>query len=183
MAWRTASSTRPAIVAEVVEDRSRAGRGRPRACERAVGGPGDRPGPQRERGVNSFEARRPRVEQHGETPAYDLVAVDPTTQAFLAALIGAVVAGGAVLAWHVSDRQQRQTTPVEEPVVPPGVATVLSVLRSSAVVVDDNDAVLKASAPAYALGLVRGHRARRPTTSPTWCGRSAATARSARPSS
>ena len=30
---------------------------------------------------------------------------------------------------------------VEEPVVPPGVATVLSVLRSSAVVVDDGDAV------------------------------------------
>jgi two-component system sensor histidine kinase SenX3 len=61
-----------------------------------------------------------------------------------------------VLAWHVSERQQRHTSPVEEPVVPPGVATVLSVLRSSAVVVDDNDLVLKASAPAYALGLVRG---------------------------
>ena len=85
-----------------------------------------------------------------------LLGVDPTTQAFLAALIGAIVGGGAVLAWHVSERQQHQTTPVEEPVVPPGVATVLSVLRSSAVVVDGNDAVLKASAPAYALGLVRG---------------------------
>jgi two-component system sensor histidine kinase SenX3 len=83
--------------------------------------------------------------------------VDPTTQAFLAAVIGAIVAGGAVLAWHVSDRQQQATTHVEEPVVPPGVATVLSVLRSSAVVVDDSDVVLKASAPAYALGLVRGH--------------------------
>jgi two-component system, OmpR family, sensor histidine kinase SenX3 len=32
----------------------------------------------------------------------------------------------------------------------------LSVLRSSAVVIDENDVVLKASAPAYALGLVRG---------------------------
>ena len=41
--------------------------------------------------------------------------------------------------------------------MPPGVATVLSVLRSSAVVVDDDDEVLKASAPAYALGLVRGN--------------------------
>jgi two-component system sensor histidine kinase SenX3 len=40
--------------------------------------------------------------------------------------------------------------------VPAGVATVLSVLRSSAVVVDDDDVVLKASAPAYAFGLVRG---------------------------
>jgi two-component system sensor histidine kinase SenX3 len=82
--------------------------------------------------------------------------VDATTQAFLAALIGAVVAGGAVLAWHVSDRQQHRTAPAEEPLVPVGVATVLSVLRSSAVVVDDADVVLKASAPAYAMGLVRG---------------------------
>nr|WP_216654156.1 ATP-binding protein [Nocardioides sp. zg-DK7169] len=72
--------------------------------------------------------------------------------------MGAIVAGGAVLAWHISDRQQRRVTPAEEPLVPPGVATVLSVLRSSAVVVDEADVVLKASAPAYALGLVRGHR-------------------------
>ncbi len=82
--------------------------------------------------------------------------MDPTTQAFLAAVIGAVVAGGAVLAWHVSDRQQHQSAPAEEPAVPTAVATVLSVLRSSAVVVDDSDVVLKASAPAYAMGLVRG---------------------------
>ena len=84
------------------------------------------------------------------------MSVDPTTQAFLAALLGAVVAGSAVLAWHVSESQQRRAAHVEEPVVPPEVATVLSVLRSSAVIVDDDDTVLKASAPAYALGLVRG---------------------------
>ena len=84
--------------------------------------------------------------------------VDPTLQAALAALIGAVVAGGAVLAWHISDRQQRTIPPYAQPVVPDGVGTVLSVLRSSAVVVDDNDEVLKASAPAYALGLVRGSK-------------------------
>jgi two-component system sensor histidine kinase SenX3 len=84
--------------------------------------------------------------------------VDATTQAFLAAVIGAVVAGGAVLAWHISDRQQNNANvPTDEPVVPAGVATVLSVLKSSAVVVDDSDTVLKASAPAYAMGLVRGH--------------------------
>lgn len=70
--------------------------------------------------------------------------------------MGAVVAGGAVLAWHLSDRQQLAAPPTEEPVVPVGVAAVLSVLRSSAVVVDDDDVVLKASAPAYAMGLVRG---------------------------
>ena len=84
--------------------------------------------------------------------------MSPTTQAFLAALIGAVVAGGAVLAWSVSQRQQGTVAPAEDPVVPAGVATVLSVLRSSAVVVDDDDEVVKASAPALALGLVRSQR-------------------------
>jgi two-component system sensor histidine kinase SenX3 len=81
--------------------------------------------------------------------------VDPTTQAFLAAIIGALVAGGAMLAWHVSERQQ-QVAQVEQPAVPEGVASVLAVLRSSAVVVGADDAVLKASAPAYAMGLVSG---------------------------
>lgn len=82
--------------------------------------------------------------------------MDPTIQAFVAAAIGAIVCGGAVFAWHVSERQQYQAPVAEEPVVPPGVAAVLSVLRSSAVVVDDADVVVKASAPAYAMGLVRG---------------------------
>jgi two-component system sensor histidine kinase SenX3 len=82
--------------------------------------------------------------------------VDATTQAFLAALIGALVAGGGVLAWHVSERQQRTLPPMDEPAVPEGVASVLSVLRSSAVVVGADDTVLKASAPAYAMGLVSG---------------------------
>ena len=84
--------------------------------------------------------------------------MDPTLQAGLAALIGAVIAGGGVLAWHISDRQQRVIPRPAQPIVPEGVGTVLSVLRSSAVVVDDNDEVLKASAPAYALGLVRSNR-------------------------
>jgi two-component system, OmpR family, sensor histidine kinase SenX3 len=84
--------------------------------------------------------------------------VSPTTQAFLAALIGAVVAGGAFLAWSVSQHQQEPSTPAEEPLLPPGIATVLAVLRSSAVVVDDDDEVVKASVPAVTLGLVRGSR-------------------------
>jgi two-component system sensor histidine kinase SenX3 len=85
--------------------------------------------------------------------------VSPTAQAFLAALIGAVVAGGAVLAWAVSERQQRPPTEHADPSqLPAGVAQVLSVLRSSAVVVDAHDTVVKASAPAVAIGLVRGDR-------------------------
>jgi two-component system sensor histidine kinase SenX3 len=84
--------------------------------------------------------------------------VSPTTQAFLAALIGAIVAGGAVLAWHVSQDPQQAATVSDEPALPSGVANVLSVLRSSALVVDDEDEVVKASAPALAFGLVRGGR-------------------------
>ena len=82
--------------------------------------------------------------------------MDPTTQALLFALLGAVLGGGVVLAWRVSEQQQLRIPPHEEPAVPAGVATVLSVLRSSALVVNENDEVLKASAPAHALGLVRG---------------------------
>ena len=60
-----------------------------------------------------------------------------------------------MLAWRISEDQQRRIAEHSSPAVPAGVATVLSVLRSSALVVDENDEVLKASAPAYALGLVR----------------------------
>jgi two-component system sensor histidine kinase SenX3 len=83
--------------------------------------------------------------------------VDPTTQALLFGLLGAVLGAGVVLAWRFSEEQQQRVAAQEEPTVPPGVATVLSVLRSSALVVDEKDDVLKASAPAHALGLVRGH--------------------------
>jgi two-component system, OmpR family, sensor histidine kinase SenX3 len=84
--------------------------------------------------------------------------VSPTVQAFLAALIGAVVAGGAFLAWYGSQRQQQATHATDDPLLPAGVADVLAVLRSSAVVVNDEDEVVKASAPALALGLVRGQQ-------------------------
>jgi two-component system sensor histidine kinase SenX3 len=84
--------------------------------------------------------------------------VDPTTQALLFALLGAVLGAGVALAWQVSERQMRRPPARPEPAVPPAVDTVLSVLRSSALVVDEKDEVLKASAPAHALGLVSGSR-------------------------
>jgi two-component system sensor histidine kinase SenX3 len=82
--------------------------------------------------------------------------VDGTTQALLFALLGAVLGAGVVLAWRVSERQLHRATPVPEPVLPSGVGTVLGVLRSSALVVDEQDRVVRASAPAYTFGLVRG---------------------------
>jgi two-component system sensor histidine kinase SenX3 len=84
--------------------------------------------------------------------------VDQTLAAALAGGLGAVLGGSAVLAWRISEATQKAVPKLPEPAVPPGVTAVLSVLRSSAVVVGANDEVLKASAPAHALGLVRGDR-------------------------
>ncbi|MEV6106114.1 ATP-binding protein [Streptomyces sp. NPDC051940] len=81
--------------------------------------------------------------------------------AALAAIAGLCTGVIAMLAFRWSEREQARPTRSSlhtEPVLPPGVDTVLSVLRSSAVVLDEEDAVVKASSAAYALGLVRGGR-------------------------
>ena len=78
--------------------------------------------------------------------------------ALLGGVVGAALTAAAVVAYRVSDRAQHTVPQQPEPVLPPGVAAVLSVLRSSAVVVGDRDEVLKATAPAQALGVVRGNR-------------------------
>lgn len=77
----------------------------------------------------------------------------------LAGLVGVVIGAGAVLAFRVSERegarpeQERPRSPL-----PSGVADVLAVLRSSAVVLDAADRVVRASPAAHAFGLVRGDR-------------------------
>ena len=107
--------------------------------------------------------------------------MDPATQAVLFALLGAVLGGAAVLAWRVSEIQQQRAEEAEEPVLPDGVAGVLAVLRSSALVVDRDDTVLKATAPVYGMGVVSGEHWST-TRSSTWSVRYDATGRSARPS-
>ena len=74
------------------------------------------------------------------------------------ALIALAVGLTAGLAFRWSERDRRTSEPPAEPLVPPGVAAVLQVLRSSAVLLDPSDAVVKASPAAHALGLVRGQR-------------------------
>ncbi|HET7326763.1 MAG TPA: ATP-binding protein [Nocardioidaceae bacterium] len=74
----------------------------------------------------------------------------------LGLLIGVVLGALSMLAFRVSERHQRTAPRAPEPAVPGGVSAVLSVLRSSALVLDVDDRVLKASAPAHALGVVRG---------------------------
>ncbi len=83
--------------------------------------------------------------------------MDSSTAAILGGLVGAVFGAVTILAFRLSERDQgrTETSPVE-PAVPAGVAAVLSVLRSSALVVGADDTVLKASAPAHVMGLVRG---------------------------
>ncbi|MCW8375692.1 sensor histidine kinase [Streptomyces justiciae] len=76
-----------------------------------------------------------------------------------AAIAGVLTGVIAMLAFRFSEREQKRPTRTSlhtDPVLPPGVDTVLSVLRSSAVVLDEADSVVKASSAAYALGLVRG---------------------------
>jgi two-component system sensor histidine kinase SenX3 len=85
--------------------------------------------------------------------------VDVEVVAGLAALAGLATGLVTGLAVRVSERAQGsvQTQP---PVsgLPPGVASVLSVLSSSAVVVDAEDRVLRASSAARAFGMVSGDR-------------------------
>src|SRR5664279_3437591 len=126
---------------------------------KTVGHAGEEPATEPERRVNSGRRRRSvRLlgAAGGSLAAYDHD-VDSTNQALLFALLGAVLGAGVVVAWRVSDKQLRSAAIVEGPAVPPGITTVLGVLRSSAVVVDENDLVLKASAPAHAMGLVSGN--------------------------
>jgi two-component system, OmpR family, sensor histidine kinase SenX3 len=68
---------------------------------------------------------------------------------------------GVVLTWVALRTRREEPSPtfdVAEPVVPAGVAEVLSVLPSAGVVVGPHDEVLEATATARTLGLVRGTR-------------------------
>ncbi|TDU88914.1 two-component system sensor histidine kinase SenX3 [Kribbella voronezhensis] len=84
--------------------------------------------------------------------------MDPTLAAVLGGVIGAALALLSLGALMLSERSQQKIPESPDPIVPTGVATVLSVLRSSAVVMGPEDQVLQASAPAHVLGIVRGER-------------------------
>lgn len=71
----------------------------------------------------------------------------------IAGAVGAVVGATIAYVWRFSERHQ-QTVEEPQPVVPPGAELVLSVLSSSAVLIDSADTVVKASAPAFAMGLI-----------------------------
>ena len=84
--------------------------------------------------------------------------VDPTTQAVLCGLLGALLGGGVVFAWHASEAMLRPPPALADEqlaAMPPGVVSVLSVLPSSTLLLDPEGVVVKASAPAYVMGVVR----------------------------
>lgn len=76
-------------------------------------------------------------------------------------LVGALgLATGVVaaLAFRWSERVQRTVPAQPVPELDDGLVRVLAVLRSAAVVLDDEEQVVRASPPAYSLGLVREGR-------------------------
>jgi two-component system sensor histidine kinase SenX3 len=85
--------------------------------------------------------------------------VEVEVVAGLSGLIGLAIGLATGLAVRVSEKaQQAPPAPTPASVLPPGVASVLSVLPSSAVVVDAEDQVLRASSAARAFGIVSGDR-------------------------
>jgi two-component system sensor histidine kinase SenX3 len=77
----------------------------------------------------------------------------------LAAVVGLLVGAAAALAFRVSEREQRvPDDEVPAQPLPPGAADVLALLRSSTVVLDAEDRVVRASPAAYSFGLVREQR-------------------------
>lgn len=85
-------------------------------------------------------------------------AVDTELASLVGGLVGLLVGVGATLAFRLSERAQRRVPPQPEPELDDGLVRALAVLRSSAIVLDDADRVVRASAPAHALGLVRDGR-------------------------
>jgi len=85
--------------------------------------------------------------------------VDVTAEWLVAGAVGAVIGAMITYIWRFSEaKQEAPVSNVPPPVVPPGADAVLSVLSSSAVLVDQADMVVKASAPAFEMGIVRDDR-------------------------
>lgn len=125
-----------------------------------LGSQGDEQTTCRKHAVNT--GQKPRSHPHSgsiadEPHAYDR-GVSTDVQLVLAGLLGAVLGVGVALVWRFSERSQRTMPAQPAPQIPAGVESVLSVLPWSTVVLDEHDAVVRASAPAYAIGIVHEDR-------------------------
>lgn len=84
--------------------------------------------------------------------------VELSEQLLICGVIGAVIGATLTYFWRFSEKRQEEPGVAPTPVVPPGADAVLSVLSSSVVLIDGSDTVVKASAPAHALGLIHNDR-------------------------
>ncbi|WP_298461787.1 cell wall metabolism sensor histidine kinase WalK [uncultured Cellulomonas sp.] len=75
-----------------------------------------------------------------------------------AGLLGVLVGLAAGVGFRYSERVQHAMPPAPEPALDDGLVRTLAALRSAAVVLDESDEVVRASPPAYALGVVRDGR-------------------------
>src|SRR4051812_24199468 len=76
----------------------------------------------------------------------------------LAGLLGVLVGVAAGVGFRWSERDQHALPEQPERELDDGLVRTLAVLRSAAVVLDEDDVVVRASPPAYALGVVRAGR-------------------------
>jgi len=83
--------------------------------------------------------------------------VDTSASVLISGAIGAVLGAMITFVWWFSERRQN-TVAEAPPAIPPGVEAVLAILPSSTVLIDSSDAVLQASAPAHAMGIVHDDR-------------------------
>lgn len=87
--------------------------------------------------------------------------MDPTTSLdgswalLVAGLVGVAVGLAAAFAFRTSERTQQEVPEQPRPTLDEGVLRVLAVVRSAVIVLGLHDDVVRASAAAYALGLVR----------------------------
>ena len=83
--------------------------------------------------------------------------VDTSAGVLIAGAIGAVAGAMITYLWRFSERREA-AVPAPTPLIPPGADQVLAVISSSAVLIDSSDTVVKASAPAFAMGIVHEDR-------------------------
>ncbi len=93
----------------------------------------------------------------GEEMPSTINAVDTSAGLLIAGAIGAAVGAMITYVWRFSERREA-TVPPPAPLIPPGADQVLAVISSSAVLIDSSDTVVKASAPAFAMGIVHEDR-------------------------
>ncbi|WP_426937080.1 sensor histidine kinase [Brevibacterium sp. LE-L] len=83
--------------------------------------------------------------------------MDLLVVAVLTGVVGLGLGIAGILAFRFSERSRDAADLHSEDDLPEGIAEVLAVLPSAAIVVDAGDDVVKASPAAYTFGLVRGH--------------------------